>query len=251
MIATSRDIRLNNLVRKVSDRSLNLEGFRCAMESLTNRWCELEDAKELLEMKVASRETERAKSDLPLELMDRHMPALFDWFSKIRAGVAPATNADSERQERVILREALVRAARSKGAGVIAEFSPLYDNAPDDQNRFFALRQIITRLVGLSCTEDFSSGAVAGNPLFDIYNRKLGAYYLLGLEEIPTNNGYPYGFCTFDPFTQWPNDGGFTPDLVLLKDRYNSWVDQAADMVTREMNQVLLPDALILLMGAL
>ena len=37
---------------------------------------------------------------------------------------------------------------------------------------------------------------------------------------------------------------------MLLKDRYNFWVDQAADMVTREMNQVLLPDALILLMGA-
>jgi hypothetical protein len=250
LITTSRNARFNRIIKKLSDQSLNLEGFRCAMESLTNRWCELEDAKELLEMKVASREVKRSQDKIPLELIDRYMPAFFNWLSKIRAGVAPATNADSDRQERVIIREAMVRAARSQGAGIISEYTSLYDSTPSDKEKYFTLKQVIAKLVGLGCSDESETTSSFSNPLLNIYNKKLAPYYLMGLSEVPRDSGFQLYFCNFDPFTQWPEEDNYSPSLTLVKDRYFSWVDQAEEMVTREMNQVLLPDPLILLMAA-
>lgn len=242
-----RQGRLGRRIRYIADGSTALEGYKCALESLTNRWCELTDAENFLKFKAKLRTQTNDQSGLlaVVKMTDRDIPVLLDWLSKIRAGVPASSSADASRQNRVFGREAMVRSANALGYGVFAEERPLFDSIQDPKSKYSVLRSIINKLVYQSGGESSPSGYQPSTPLSDIYNYEYAPYYLLGLGTIPTDpeSKERIPFSSFDPFTQWPA-GGYTPDIQIIMDQYFEWINIASQRVNQELRLVFQPDAI-------
>lgn len=239
---------INRKIRKISDGTLINSGFKCALESLSNRWCELSDARKLLDFKfnlIKEPDSERGYLSAAT-LYDRKIPAFLDWLSKVRAGAPAATESDASRHAVVYERLKIVQVASSKGDGTLTEFKKRYYDPTTitATDKHSVIRQVISKLTG-QCSGTFSvtSGDVT-NPLFDIYNTSYAPFRLLGLESIPrAQGGYPISFCDFDPFTQWPN-GTYVPSYENIEKEYSDWIKKATVLVNREFTQVLQPDSL-------
>jgi len=236
----------NKMIREISDSGMALEGYKCVLESLSERWCSLEDARGFLELKASVRRETNYESGLrsAFRLNDRDVPVLLDWLNKVKTGVPASTTADAQRQITVYQREAAVRSAESLGSGVISQNRPLFDSLETAQDKYTVVKQVISSLTGVSCGGVFTSSEGGSNPMSDIYSSGYAPFYLLGLDEIPRLNGFGISFCDFDPFTQWPNGGAYTPDLTEVKGRYTDWIDKARQRVNQELTLVLQPDAL-------
>lgn len=239
---------INRKIRKISDGTLINSGFKCALESLSNRWCELSDARKLLDFKfnlIKEPDSERGYLSAAT-LYDRKIPAFLDWLSKVRAGAPAATESDASRHAVVYERLKIVQVASSKGDGTLTEFKKrFYDpTTVTAADKHSVIRQVIGKLTG-QCTGAYTSisGEIT-NPLFDIYNTSYAPYRLLGLDSIPrAQGGYPITFCDFDPFTQWPN-GTYVPSYENIEKEYSDWIKKATILVNREFTQVLQPDSL-------
>ena len=241
--------RYNRMIRNISNNSIALEGYKCVLESLSERWCSLEDAKDFLNLKASIRRQSNEQSGFvsAIRLYDRDIPVVLDWLNKVRTGAPPATEADAARQRSVFYREASIRAADANANGVISQNRPLYNSYRDDRGKYSILRSIILSLTGTSCGG--GEGGGSGSPLYDIYPQSYAPYYLLGLDRIPNIDGSFVEFCSFDPFTQWPS-GTFVPSLNEVKSRYFDWLGQARARVNNELTIVLQPDALQVLTNA-
>ncbi len=244
---------INRKMRKISDGALLNTGFKCALESLSNRWCELSDARKLLDFKFNLMTVpDEEKGFLSVvNLYDRKIPSFLDWLSKVRAGAPAATESDASRHAVVYERWKIVQVASSKGDGTLTEFKKRYEDPTTVSNadKFSIIRQVIIKLTG-QCTGSYTASADAiKNPLFDIYNTSIAPYRLIGLDRVPRDNGFPISFCEFDPFTQWPQ-GTYIPDYKKLEDEYKEWINRATILVNKEFTQVLQPDALGVLSSA-
>ncbi len=245
---------VNRRIRKISDGTLINSGFKCALESLSNRWCELSDARKLLDFKFSLiKKTDSERGYLSaVTLYDRKIPSFLDWLSKVRAGAPAATESDASRHAVVYERLKIVQVASSKGDGTLTEFKKRYEDPTTitNQDKYNVIRQVVNKLSG-SCTGGYSvsSDSNITNPLFDIYSNSLAPYRLLGLTSIPRDNGQMIGFCDFDPFTQWPN-GTYVPSYESIEKEYADWIKAATILVNREFTQVLQPDSLGVLSSA-
>lgn len=247
--------KFNRMIRNISDNSLALEGYKCVMESLSERWCSLEDAKTLLELKMSViRESSRNSSLKSIfRLNDRDIPTLLEWLEKVRTGVPATSVADAERQKEVIIREGIVRAADATGNGVLAQSKTLYDLQTTEVGKYSVIKSVISSLTGTSCGSGGSSyGSPSGgttNPLYDIYSNSYAPFYLLGLGSIPTRGDNQISFCSFEPTTDLPS-GTYLPNYADIKNRYFRWIDLAYDRVNQEKAIVLQPDSLLVLSTA-
>lgn len=249
-IENLRNRKYNKMIRKVSDSSFAVTGFQCALESLSYRWCEQDDALKLVDLKqsVRNEPNEELGFQTAFKVIDRDIPVLVEWLTKVRAGVPATTSADAGRQEAIYYRQASVQAAEAKGFGVIAENRPLFNIAEDTQDKWSVVRNVIGDLTGKGCGNG-SSGTLFG-PLNDIYNTDFSAFYLLGLESIPSarvGGEQPADFCSFNPLdsSQWPiPNSTYVPDLNQVQHLYQEWVAKARARVDAELTIVTQPDAL-------
>ncbi len=255
-VEAARIGKINRSIRNISDMTLINSGFKCAMESLSNRWCELSDARKLLDFKFTiKKKTDQENGFLSVvNLYDRKIPSFLDWLAKVRAGAPAATESDATRHGIVYERVKIVQVASSNGDGILSEFKKRYDDPTTISNsdKYSVIKQVIVKLTGQCAFRGgFSSGdGNISNPLFDVYNNALAPYKLLGLETIPrSGSGTAIDFCVFDPFTQWPNSS-YVPDYDLVVKAYGEWVKKATLVVNREFTQVLQPDSLGVLSSA-
>lgn len=242
----------NRRVRKLSQNTFALEGYLCAMESLTDRWCELRDAEHFIDFKALLKRQTNEESGLAsaVRINDRDLPVLLNWLNAARAGVPASSSAAAERQRNVFNREASVRSAEALGNGVISENRPLFDSLPAPQDKYSVVKSVITKLTNTQCGGGMFTAGGESTPLSDIYSNAYAPYYLLGLDSIPTRGGgVSISFCEFDPFNDWPS-GSYSPDFELLKNRYMDWIAKARARVNRELALVLQPDALQALTSA-
>ncbi len=243
--------RLASKIRKLSNSSTAIEAYKCVMESLSNRWCEMDDAIHFLNYKAVNRR-ERSRDELKkaVRLVDIEIPVFLNWLTQIRSGVQATTSADAERQRNVFNREAKVRSAKAKGSGIIGENRPLYQKTVTPLEKWSVIRSVINKLLSDGNNSRFANTSVGGNPLFDIYTQSYAPFYLLGLSTQPrSSGGFGIGFNEFDPFSQWPN-GAFVPNYEILQSRYFQWVDLAKQRVNQELALALQPDPLKLITSA-
>ena len=245
-----RQGKYEKMIRKLADNSVALEGYKCVLESLTDRWCLIEDAEHYIDLKAKAYSQNQSSSKTSLQkvsqLIDRDIPVLMGWLNNVRAGVPASSVADAQRQENVFAREARLRASEAKAAGIISESRPIYESSASDEDRYIEIRSVVASLSGVNCGNGSGGSFPIGSsdPLLDIYSRSFGPYYLLGLEAIPVDTrGNNINFCLFDPFLQWPN-GQYSPDLNLIVSQYSAWVSKARERVNKELTLVLLPDPL-------
>ena len=228
----------NYQIKNIANGSTVREGFKCALETLSNRWCQIRDAEKFLKLEASLKRRKSIQSELSLinEINDIDIPVFLDWLEKVKAGAPASNSADHQRRTSIIFREASVRVAKSRGEGLFAENRTLYANARNNIDKYSVIKSIIEDL--LSALDS----AGPSNPLVEIYNVGYVPFYLLGLPEQPTyDNGTPRPFSDFNPFKDWPN-GSYQPDYQELISNYNQWVDKANARVAQEYNLVFQPD---------
>lgn len=231
-----RDRGYNRSIRRVAEGSTVMQGLRCAMETLTSRYCEIQDAEDFLNLEMSYDPDSDNNDELVsiTRLFDRDIPVFLNWLEKVQSGAPAANSADAGRRARVIFRQATVQVYIERGSGWFTEGRQLYDLAQTDQAKYNEIRKIINALL---------KEIGPGNPLLDIHPENYVPYYLLGLNKIPLRQGQAIPFDSFDPFNDWPN-GTYSPDFNLMVNLYNTWIAQGQRLVTQELNQVLQPDPL-------
>lgn len=241
-----RNHRYARTIRNISDSTVTFEAYSCALESMADRWCQMQDAESFLNFKARNRRTEIGNQDFAkaISLNDREIPVILDWLNKVRNGVSPRTTADAQRRRVVLSRELMVRSQADFGLSLIEQNRNTYDSLegkPDDQQWLF-LRSIITSLA----PQHVDSSEVK-NPLNDIYAAMYSPYYLIGLREDDPRIRSVNGIYVFSSWNK-PKDVIVTLDAV--KARYVEWINRASNLVNRELTEVQQPDPLQTLSSA-
>lgn len=241
-----RNHRYARTIRRISDSTVTFEAYSCALESMTDRWCQMQDAESFLNFKARNRRKEIENEDFAqaITLNDREIPVILDWLNKVRNGVSPRTTADAQRRRIVLSRELIVRSQADFGLSLIEQNRNTYDSLegkPDDQQWLF-LRSIITSLA-----PQYVESSEVKNPLNDIHAAMYSPYYLIGLREDDPRIRSVSGIYAFSSWNK-PKDVIVTLDAV--KARYREWIDRASNLVNRELTEVQQPDPLQTLSSA-
>jgi hypothetical protein len=238
-------------VRKIADSTITFEAYSCALESMSERWCQMKDAESFLKFKAENFRRTVTNPDLAqaITLNDREVPTILDWLNKVRNGVTPRTTADAGRRESVLTRELIVRAKSDYGQSLIEQNRKTYDSlASKPEEQWYYLRSIIMSLapqISLSSMTSNSSGPK--DPMNDIYASMFSPYYLVGLRDDDPRIRSLGTIILIDSWTK-PADVIVTLDSVKLK--YIQWIDRAANLVNRELTEVQQPDPLQTLSSA-
>ena len=255
-IEYARNRGINRQIRNLSNETLMFNGLSCAMESLNNRWCEVNEARKVLEFKFDLEQSPDISGDLlaGVELFDRKIPSFLDWLSRVRSGSPPSTDADAIRFSIVFEREKIVRTREASGIGILNSTGVLYNAAPVTR-RLSILKTLIERLSGLSCGGGgIGESSNVRNPLYEIYTASTIPYVLLGLPQDkipPSQNGFN-PFCD-ENLAAWDTTypgSPLTTDLNVIERRFRQWIADAKDLVADEMIVVTQPDALGILSQA-
>lgn len=242
-----RKLHNNRTIRRMADNTIAFEAYKCALETMSERWCQMRDAEAFLNYKAAQRGRPILSSNLgtAIRLNDREIPVLLEWLGKLRSGVTPTTTADAGTQGTVFYREAMVRAYLSSGVGLIEENRPIYLRYENLNDRWIFLRGIIANLTMYYASTTANTGPK--NPLFDVIAPEYAPYFLLGLPDDSTIRNSQGAYY---PINSWQKPDGFNPTLDLVKSKYLEWVDKARIRVNQELARVLQPDPLQTLSSA-
>lgn len=242
-------------IRQIADSTITFEAYGCALESMTDRWCQMKDSESFLKFKADRRRNNRSVPglDQAISLNDREIPTVLDWLNKVRNGVAPRTTADAARRSTVLSRELIVRSKSDYGQSLLEQNRKTYESLeskPDEQWKF--LRSLIMTLAPQYSTMSSSSDSVK-DPLNDVFTPLFSPYNLLGyLEEDPRirnkdSDGTPTSIQQFD---SWNKPADLIVTLDSVKVRYIDWIDRATILVNRELTEVQQPDPLQTLSSA-
>ncbi len=232
-----RRFRNSREIRRMADNSIASEGYKCALETMSERWCQMRDAEAFLLFKAEQRRNPIMETGLgqAIRLNDREIPVLLEWLNKIRSGVSPTSTADATRRNTVTSRENYIRNMESYGLGLIEENRNIYQRQREEE-RWKTIRSLIKSLV---------PGNEPGfkNPLLEaVGSIGYAPFFLLGLAD----NGEIKNPKTEDYYTldNWPKPETFNPTLDLIKNQYSDLILRARTRVNEELTQVLQPDAL-------
>lgn len=229
-------------IRNISDNSIALEAYKCALETMSERWCQMRDAESFLVFKANQRQHPSLNSDLgvAIRLNDRELPVLIEWLNKIRSGVTPTTTADASRQNAVFTRESYVRSLEAYGLGLIEENRIVSQSYTDLNERWNFLRSIIKSLIP-------SSEIGFRNPFYDVLTAGYAPFFLLGLDDNRDIRNTDGAYFSIDA---WEKPDNFHPTLDLVLQKYIEWITKSRNRVNQELTQVLQPDALQTLSSA-
>ena len=229
-------------IRKIADNSIALEAYKCALETMSERWCQMRDAESFLVFKANQRQHPRLGSELgvAIRLNDRELPVLIEWLNKIRSGVTPTTTADASRQNAVFTRENYVRSLEAYGLGLIEENRIVFQSYQDLNERWNFLRSIIKSLIP-------STDVGFRNPFYDVLTSGYAPFFLLGLEDNADIRNAEGDYYSID---SWSKPDNFQPTLDLVLQKYIEWITKSRNRVNQELTQVLQPDALQTLSSA-
>lgn len=227
-------------IRKIADSTIAFEAYKCALETMSERWCQMRDAETFLAFKAAQRRRPIVNTNLgtAIRLNDREIPVLLEWLGKIRAGVTPTTAADASSQSTIFFREAMVRSALSSGVGLIEENRQIYNSYTNLDERWIFLRSIILQLT--------KHNPEMRSPLFDVMPPGYSPYFLIGVAD----DGGIRNDLGYIDFSTWQKPAGLNPTLDQVKEKYLEWVNSARVRVNQELSRVLQPDPLQTISGA-
>lgn len=208
--------------------------FQCGTEKIIDNWCGAEDARKAVELKesVLSQDYSDDNIWIGVRILDRELPRVLDWLKEVRAGAEPTTNADADRQNRVIFREASVRTSKNKVKGILNENRDIFNSAGGRDAKWSVLRRILNEII--ATTKNASV-------LNEIYPFSYAPYYLLGIaiNDAPRNS--EGGFQDINVYSP-PADMNFSLDSV--DQLFSDWILLSEDVVQNELNLVLQVDAL-------
>lgn len=243
MGATLENIRVGGIyadVRRLADNTVAPQAYKCALKSMTDRWCQMRDAEVMVKFKIDHRRPDPQNPALPsaIGLSDREIPRVIEFFDRIRSGVVPSTTPDASRLNSVLLREYMVRSFKANGIALIEEKRPIYEAAITRDDKWLAIRNIVNVLAPGFTGAMTTGHGVTTSPMFEVKSEGYAPFFLVGVKDGQDliQNG------TYIRLDSWQRPATHELSLDDLKANFNLWVDQAERLVNQEMGQVLQPD---------
>jgi hypothetical protein len=229
-------------IRRIADSTISLEAYRCALEVMSERWCQMREAERFINFKDDRTELNNLKLEQAIRLSDREIPVIMEWLNKIRNGVTPTSTADASRQNSVRERESYIQLKEASGLGLIEETRQVYDQETENNDRWNIIKSLVKSLVP-NVAENWR------NPLHDaVGSRDYAFFFLLGLpDDSSIRNAQTGAYYTLDT---WPRPEGYNVSLDTVKRRFEEWIEKARKRVNQELSTVLQPDPLQTLTSA-
>lgn len=230
----------NRAIRNMADLTIAKEAYSCAIETMSERWCQMRDAEAFFDFYDNQRERAEILLDKGLgqavRLNDREVVVLLDWLNNIRSGVTPSTEADGTRQTSAIFRQNYVRMFSIESIAKIKQAQKLYAKATTDAEKRNRIRSLITSL--LPALDNYPT-----NPVYEVYTAGYAPFYLLGIDESDTT--IRNGEGNFHSLSSWPGFSSYLPpaDLTGIENKFNDWIKEVRAKVDEELTEVLQPDA--------
>jgi hypothetical protein len=207
--------------------------FQCATEKIADNWCGAEDARKavVLKERTLSQDFSHDNIWVGVRILDKELPKLLKWLTEVRAGAEPSTQADADRQNRVLWRETSIRTAKNKVKGILNESEQLFQTASGRDAKWSILRTILIQI-----TDNLKNSGI----LTEIYSAAYAPYYLLGIskEDAPKIEG------DYQSIISWEPSSTIKFDLKTVNAKFDAWTDKAQITVQNELNLVLQVDAL-------
>lgn len=230
-----RTARYNRQIRQIAEGSTAFMGYKCALETFNNRWCEMEEARAFLKYKTELR-TSDVNQELrgAIKLNDREIPVILDWLLQVKSGVEPQNDADGGRQSYALSRKNLLEVIEVSGIAHMNDKSREYEAVSNNPQAQYALiRSIVNNLVPVHREYGVQ------NPLRDLYPAGYLPYYLLGVDinepSIQANGNWV-------ELNNWKNPIGVKPTLESVRMKFLELVAEARVNVERQLNEILRPD---------
>ncbi len=238
-IESFRTNRFNLQIRDIAEGSTSYTGYKCALETMTNRWCDMVDSLAFIKYKTELRHSDVSEDlSTAIKLNDIEIPVALDWLLKVKSGVDPQNTADGQRQNTARRRKTYLEVLETDGKSTINNSRFEYSQVETDpKERFRLIRQIVNVLA--PAKNDFDRSDIK-NPFFDIYPQGYLPFYLLGVDDSDASIQANGRYVTLD---DWKNPNGISPTLEDVRKKYDELVAQTRVKVERELTQVLRPDA--------
>lgn len=246
-IDTFRTIRMNSDLKKIAEGSTAFMGYKCALETMTNRWCNMVDARAFVKFKADLRQTPVTQSLRgALRLNDIEIPTLLDWLLKVRSSAEPQSTADASRQNDVFEKRRIVDGQEKTGLGRINQ-ARRSEYVETDPLRWQTIRSIVKDISPVSSSGPFGGGSSVKNPFFEVYPSGYIPYFLIGikLENAPQSNNQ---FTPLDNW--WTSPTQANPDIETILENFKMLISLTRADVEREWTEVLRPDVMMTLTSA-
>jgi hypothetical protein len=241
--------KFNRQIRELAEGTTAYNGYKCALEAMNTRWCDMVDARAFVKYKTTIR-TSSLNQELKeaIRLNDREIPVLLDWLLQVKSGVDPQTTADGDRQEYAFARRATLEALEATGKAKINNSRSEYLAVENDlKARWSLLRGILNTISPPFNPFSPSNNGGIKNPFHDIYPAGFLPYFLIGIDENDPSIRSQGNFLSLD---NWTKPASFNPDLETIRKNYIELVRLARIRVEREISEVLRPDASLTLSTA-
>lgn len=207
----------------------------CALQKMNRIYCDSQDMVRAVD--TVGPQLHSAVSD-PLwsgvKILEREMPNAISWIDKLRSGGTPNSQADARVRLEFQQKEALLENSNLIVDGVFDEMSGLLSSTINIEDKFKTLKDIVLNISYTLCPMQYSnSDQTVKNPMCEIYESTLGAYFLLGISseqmsQIQRNNSGSLpsmGSLTL----AMVNGVGYQPVYQLgpIRERFKQWQDRA------------------------
>ena len=250
-----RKSELNKQIAKFNQGEFS-SAYQCVLESLSNQWCDAMEMHDLINFRIKNKSTEVNLFSQGIKIINRDLPVLSSWLTKLTSPDTPVNSAHAFRQTRFLKRENMIKIWRTNALGILGDAE---ENLPkkltgEEQRRiqFTILQSTILNMD----PKQMQSPDVVKNPIYDVINAQEFSWYLIGVkpQNIPTNKGKEVlDFADMTPklFRDHPSVAIFYPlSPEKIRGSINRIYGQVSKMLDTQKADILNADSHSLLWDA-
>lgn len=253
---------LNKDIQKLGQATY-VSAYQCVLESISNQWCQAQEASDLIDLKMSYAKTEPDTFSQGVRILNRELPVLIDWLNSVRAATDPQNTSISARQINFLNRENKLRGWRLRSIALLGDEK---DKLPGSLNTDAEKERQFNLLKNAITTMSPSTSSFGGrdegpkNPILDIATAREIPWRIAGiaLTDVPTTRDFGGNevIASLDSYT--PRQFLADPKLAqyyplkpeVIEQGINGLYQQAEATLSQQRNQVLLADPEILFWDA-
>lgn len=259
-----RKSKINKDIQKLGQVEF-ISAYQCVLESLSNQWCQAQEASDLINLKMQYAKTEPDTFSIGVRILNRELPVLIDWLGSVRAATDPQNTSISARQIDFLNRENKLEGWRLKSIATLGDQKEkLPSNLNNDQNkeRHFTLLKNAIAGMNPGSSSPFGGGNNDGpkNPILDTIDAREVPWRIAGIakSDIPTTTDFggnqvlaDFNSFTAQTFLADPKLSQYYPlDVSVISRGIDELYEEASETLEIQRNNVLLADPEILFWDA-
>ena len=233
----------NRRIRNIANPTTVFHGFKCAMETLSNRYCGINDALDFLKLEDHLKNDGTVQSEMyeVSEVYDRDLPILMDWLEKVKAGAPAANTADAERIGKIFDKEANLKKARVFAQGIFQQQEPIYYNPSNSPAvKFNILKDIVIQITEKAYGSIHDT--TQPTPLADVYSVGEAPFRLLGFPGQPSNASDNLIYISSFQLKDWTPQPNFDLKYQEVISEFDKLIEKAQERYNQEFTLFLQPD---------